>query len=62
MGLPQDVNKRLESLNGRFHIVFYYESDYETGIVLDDGQGREPSLLHEMGKVIYDPSLSFEHV
>ncbi|MBU3940330.1 MAG: nucleotidyltransferase domain-containing protein [Nanoarchaeota archaeon] len=57
LGLPQDVNRRLVPLDGRFHIVFYYASDYENGIILHDGQGRKPSLLHEIGKVIYDSEL-----
>lgn len=58
IGFRQKVERITDSISDQssvfFHIPFYWQSEYDKGIVLDDGRKPSPELLNEVGKVVYE--------
>ena len=54
-----EIMKKMEAWtknkhNVRLHIVTYWESEYEKGIVLDIGKKGLPDILNEVGITVYN--------
>ncbi|MBU0665881.1 MAG: nucleotidyltransferase domain-containing protein [Nanoarchaeota archaeon] len=50
----QQIKKKIEKQNKKkLHIVMYWESEYEKGILLES-ENKKPGKLCEEGKIVYD--------
>ena len=55
--LRQKINEKLSSLENpegiRFHVLIYWNSDFERGIELSSGRKFPPDRLDRVGSVVY---------